>query len=191
MLSSITPLGQRARGNSWLRTVLAFWVGASATAVMLHGLLGLVGETTGVADVMPWVVLIPVVASAGLDLTGFRPWGPRRQVDEDWLGRYRDWVVGFGFGAQLGTGIHTHVPVWGVWGLLAASVLMGLPGAAIIGLGFAAGRTALLVATARVDRPERLAGTMAGLARFDRPAKGALMIGYLVVVVVGVVSVAA
>lgn len=190
MLSSITPLGQRARGNSWLRTVLAFWLGASVTAVAVHGLLGLVGEVTGVADVPPWVVLIPVVGSAALDLTGLRPWGPRRQVDEDWLGRYRDWVVGFGFGAQLGTGFHTHVPVWGVWGLLTTSLLLGLPGAVAIGLGFAAGRTALLVTTARVDRPERLAGTMAGLARFDRPAKGALVVGYVVVVAVGVASVA-
>ena len=33
----------------------------------------------------------------------------RRQVDEQWLTRYRGWVYGLGFGVQLGLGVVTIV----------------------------------------------------------------------------------
>lgn len=42
-----------------------------------------------------------------LGLGALRLPGPARQVDEDWLARYRGWVYGAGFGTQLGLGVVT------------------------------------------------------------------------------------
>ena len=35
--------------------------------------------------------------------------GRRRQVNEDWMARYRGWAYGAGFGLQLGLGVVTIV----------------------------------------------------------------------------------
>ena len=110
MLSSITPLGQRGRGMSWARTVVAFWIGAIAGGAIVFGLIGLVGSLLRVPSLNPWYSMLVLLAAAGLDLLGVKAPGPHRQVDEDWLGRYRDWVVGLGFGVQLGAGFVTIIP---------------------------------------------------------------------------------
>ena len=186
MLSSITPLGQRGRSSSWLRTVIAFWIGALLAAAVVFGVLGMLGQTVGLTG-LHWSVSIAVVVAAMiLDLLRVKPLGPRRQVNEDWLPQYRDWVIGFGFGSQLGAGVTTVVPVWAVWSLLALAALNGSHFAILIGLGFAAGRAIPLLAAARVDRPERLATLMSHLARLDKPAMNALFGAYVVVLVIGV-----
>ena len=46
-----------------------------------------------------------------VDLSNRTVPGPRRQVDERWLDRYRGWVYGVGYGSQLGLGIVTVVIV--------------------------------------------------------------------------------
>ena len=186
MLSSITPLGQRGRGSSWVRTVVAFWIGALLAAVVVFGAVGVLGETSGLTQ-LHWSVSIAVVAVAMiLDLLRVKPVGPRRQVNEDWLPQYRDWVTGFGFGFQLGAGLTTIIPVWAVWSLFALAALSGLPIAILIGLAFAAGRSIPLFAAGRVDRPERLAALMSRLAGLDRPAMRALFGAYAMVLVIGV-----
>jgi hypothetical protein len=110
MLSSITPLGQRGRGMSWSRTVISFWVGALLAGAVVFGLLGVFGEMLGVGRLNPWYTVVVLSIAGVLDLRGLKPPGLHRQVDEDWLGRYRDWVVGLGFGAQLGAGFATIIP---------------------------------------------------------------------------------
>ena len=62
---------------------------------------------------------------ARLRRAGRRLPGPRRQVDERWLHRYRGWVYGAGFGVQLGLGVATVVTTSAVYVMLAAAVLTG------------------------------------------------------------------
>lgn len=187
MLSSITPLGQRGRGMSWGRTVIAFWVGAIAAAAGLFTVVGAAGEFFGLDRFGPWSYLAVIAAAAGLDLAGARPPGPHRQVDEDWLGRYRDWVVGLGFGAQLGLGFMTIVPSWGYWAVLAVGASIGLPWAALIGVGFGVGRSLLLVASRRVGSPNALADMMRRFSGAESTARRVAVAGYgLVVLMAGI-----
>jgi hypothetical protein len=97
------------------------------------------------------------VASAGavtatlLDVTERRLPSPRRQVDETWLVRYRDWVHGAGFGLQLGFGavtIVTSASLFLTWllELLAGSIAAG----AVIGAVFGLARALPLIANRTV-----------------------------------------
>jgi hypothetical protein len=110
MLTSITPLGERSRGSSWTVTVSFF-----ATASLLAGAAAgaLAGGAGALLPAGRWrivVLLIVLVVALALDCSGaHRLPGPRRQVNEDWLGRYRGWVYGGAFGAQLGVGLATVV----------------------------------------------------------------------------------
>lgn len=186
MLSSITPLGQRGRGHSWLRTVVAFWLGAIGAAAVVFSIAGMIGEAAGLGAANPWFALGVVVAALLLDLSGVKAPGPHRQVDEDWLSRYRDWVVGLGYGAQLGLGFATIVPTFGYWALLLVSASIELPGAALVGAGFGLGRSLLLLTTRRVISPSALSESMRVFVGAERRARLVGLAGYgLVVVVVG------
>ena len=184
MLSSITPLGQRGRGGSWTRTVVAFWVGAMLAGSVLFGGLGLLGEFFLPVPVGWWVVLVIGVAGA-LDLLKVPPWGPRRQVNEDWLREFRDWVVGLGFGAQLGLGIVTIVTTWSVWALVLIAPAVGLGTSILMGLTFGVGRSVLLVWTRPVNDSRVLGIVMARFARLEQSSKVVLATGYLVVLGLG------
>jgi len=186
MLSSITPLGQRGRGMSWIRTVVGFWVGSMLAAAAVFSTAGWLGGLVGLDRFHPWVAVAAVVAAAVLDLAKVRPPGPRRQVDGDWLGRYRDWVIGFGFGAQLGLGFVTIVPSWGYWAVQVAAATAGLPAAILIGVGFGLGRSLLLVTARRVGSPTALADLMRRFTGAEATARWVATAGYaLVVVMVG------
>lgn len=186
MLSSITPLGQRGRGMSWKRTVVGFWVGAMASAAAVFSVAGGIGALIGLDRLSPWIPLGVVVAAAILDLAKVRPPGPHRQVDENWLGRYRDWVTGVGFGAQLGLGFVTIVPSWGYWSILAAATAVGLPAATLIGVAFGIGRSLLLVMARRVGSPTALVDLMRRFTGAEAAARLVTTAGYaLVVVMVG------
>src|SRR5665213_265632 len=107
MLASITPLGERGRQSHWTVTVAAFALGATAAGAVAGALLGalgmlLPGGLTGHARTV--VVALALIAALALDLSATTVPGPRRQVDERWLDRYRGWVYGLGFGSQLGLG---------------------------------------------------------------------------------------
>jgi hypothetical protein len=83
--------------------------------------------------------------------------GPRRQVNEEWLDRYRGWVYGAGFGAQLGTGVMTIVTSAATYVTLLAAFLAARPlaGALIVGVfGLVRGLTPLIAAP--VKRGEQL-----------------------------------
>ena len=106
MLTSITPLGERGRGQRYAVTMTAYVVGCllgGATTGLLLGSLG------ALLPALPVLLLAGTVclAAALADLRGVRI--GRRQVDEDWLTRYRGWVYGAGFGYQLGLGVVTVV----------------------------------------------------------------------------------
>jgi hypothetical protein len=176
MLASITPLGERGRQSHWTVTVVAFALGAAAAATAAGALLGALGTLlpggfTGHARTV--VVALALIAAVALDLRTATVPGPRRQVDERWLDRYRGWVYGLGFGSQLGLGIATVVTSAATYVVLLCALASGHPvtGAAIMGLyGALRGLTPLLAAGVRtprhlMDLHARLRGADAATAR--------------------------
>jgi hypothetical protein len=114
--------------------------------------------------------------------------GPKRQVNERWLGSYRGWVYGAGFGAQLGTGLATHVVTWAVHATLLGAMIASspIPGA-IIGATFGLGRSVALWAGAFIDRPSRLRGFHQMMRRLAEPAALATGLGLVLAGGIGLV----
>lgn len=170
MLTSIHPLGERARHNRWGVTVAAFTVAAVTAGAAAGAVLGWVGGLMP-GDSWRWpAVILALTAAGGLDLARVRALGPRRQVNEDWIGRYRGWVYGAGFGAQLGAGSATYVVTWGVWALYVSMLAVGSPlRGALIGALFGLGRSAFPLAAGWIDRPSRLSGFSRRLSRLAVP----------------------
>ena len=105
------------------------------------------------------VLVVALAVAAVWDLLDRRFPG-RRQVDENWLTKYRSWVYGFGFGAQLGVGLATVVNTALVPVLFVAATLVDdVVVATMVGVVFGATRgfTVLLSATVRSpDEPRDL-----------------------------------
>ena len=171
MLSSIHPLGERARNNRWSVTITAFTAGSIAGGAVVGGALGWLGSLSPVRDDLALLIVGGLALIAGgLDLLGVRAAGPSRQVNERWIGSLRGTVYGFGFGAQLGAGLATFVVTWGVWVLLIAELLSGSAATgAFIGGVFGLGRAVAPLAAGWIDRPSRLTRFNAALARLARP----------------------
>src|SRR5436190_5073676 len=125
MLGSITPLGERSRGKRWGITVTAFALAATAAGAGLGAVLGAAGGLVELSATARTGLLAAAVAVAvAVDLVpGLRAPGPRRQVNEAWLQRYRGWVYGAGFGLQLGLGVTTIVSTAAVYAAGAAALL--------------------------------------------------------------------
>jgi hypothetical protein len=107
--------------------------------------------------------------------------GPRRQVDPGWLDRYRGWVYGLGYGAQLGLGVTTVVTSAATYAALAAAFLTGsaLGGAVVMGCyGLVRGLTPLAAAGVRSTRG--LIAAHAALERWRGPVR-VLALGWLAV----------
>lgn len=169
MLASINPLGERARNRRWSRTVSAYLVGSvlgGALAGTLAGLGGrsLLGSGSWMGSDARWAVSAAIVVAAcvlglgaDLGLAGLSLPTTRRQVDKDWLDRYRGWVYGLGFGFQLGLGLVTVVNTAAIYvtfalALVSRSALLG----AAIGITFGLARGLVILAARGVDEPEEL-----------------------------------
>jgi hypothetical protein len=77
-----------------------------------------------------------------------------RQVNEDWLGEYRGWVYGIGFGVQLGLGVVTIVTTASVYVTWTAALLSASAGlGAAVGAAFGLARALPVLAGARVRTP--------------------------------------
>jgi MFS family permease len=190
MLASITPLGEQGRRRRWGRTVTAFVI-ASTLGGALSGL---------VAGGLGWLLLRDVswdgrvgfvaallLLGLVLDLLGKVP-GPRRQVDESWLDRYRGWVYGAGFGFQLGAGVVTIVTNSAVYVTLGAAMATASPVAGLA-LGAAAGllRGATILAGARLRTPDQLVRFHARMTSWREPTRrvGLVLQGVLGLVAAG------
>ncbi|GAA0303993.1 hypothetical protein [Kineococcus aurantiacus] len=179
MLSSITPLGERGRASRWSVTVTAHLLGSAAGGAALGTVLGTLGAL--LPRPVPLVVAVLVLLAAATiaaetgRLRRFPSW--HRQVDEDWLHRYRGWVYGLGYGAQLGVGVVTIVTSPVLHLALALVVATGGPGpGALLGLVFGTARALPLLSTRSVTTPQRLAASHRRLERLapaGRRATGA------------------
>ena len=186
MLSSVTPLGERGRNNRFGVTATAFVVGAIAGGTTLGALCGWLGswlpERSSAVDALLVVVL--AVAGALLDATHVPT--IKRQVNEDWLNRYRGSVYGIGFGAQLGFGVVTVVTSAATYVAFALAVLTGSVAAgAAIGFTFGALRGLSLLLVRNIDSPAELR-TFHG--RLDARAAGTARLGVVVQLLVGVLA---
>src|SRR4051812_19596044 len=148
MLGSINPLGERARGSRWGVTVGFFAVAAIAAGGAGGAALGWFGSVTLdgteiTARLVAFAVIVLFGTALDLRVAGARLPTIRRQVNEDWLGRYRGWVVGAGFGAQLGVGVATIVTTSAVYAPIAAAGLARpAPPRRPVGLGVRGGPAA-------------------------------------------------
>jgi len=147
MLSSINPLTERSRGHRFWVTALWFIAGSVAGGAALGGaaavgaiLWALIELTVSGPVVLSasaaMVCALLAIASDSKSFSWRLPTHPR-QVNEQWLGRYRRWVYASGFGFQIGTGFATYIMTAAVYLTAALGVLTGSPLLALlIGLLF-------------------------------------------------------
>lgn len=181
MLGSITPLGERGRGSRWWLTATAYLVGSVIGGLVMGMLAGAVGAATvGALDISTAVRLavlgVGLLVGSALDLRlgGLRLPTNHRQVDEEWRSRYRGWVWGLGFGAQLGFGVVTIVTTSTVYATVLAATLTGsLTGGLVVGGVFGLARALPVFAVAGVRRPEQLLRVDGVLTRLAGPARRA------------------
>lgn len=146
MLASITPFGERSRGFSWPVTAGAFAAGAIVAGTVCGALLGVIGSLLPGGAWRAAAVLAAVALALTFDGTRLRLPSSRRQVNEDWIGRYRGWVYGSAFGAQLGVGVATIVTSAAVYLAAVGALLCGSAAAgAAIGGAFGLTRALSLV----------------------------------------------
>jgi hypothetical protein len=164
MLSQLNPVSERARGQRYAVTATWFVVGALAGGATLGSAmlaLAFAVEALGVE------VAVAAGATAVIALLGAAsdahvlPWSPpfnRRQVNEDWLPRYRGWLYGVGFGWQIGTGVATYIMTAAVFVMIAVGALTGSPIVAFtVAIVFALARGLVVSATARFTSFDALA----------------------------------
>ncbi|MDT7545820.1 MAG: hypothetical protein QOE99_1930 [Actinomycetota bacterium] len=184
MLTSISPLGERARGNRWAVTVTAYVVASVLGGLTTGAAVGAIGS---LADVPVLVAAAVCAVAAAADLVHRLP-TIRRQVDEDWLTRYRGWVYGVGYGYQLGLGLVTIVTSAATYATVALCLLSGSPvvGAAI-GTAFGLVRALPILLLRSADTPDRLrsvAATLERLAAVARRATAVVLAGAAVALAV-------
>ena len=159
MLTSISPLGERARGNRWWLTLGWMTAGTVLGGAALGAPLGKLGQILpGTADAEWRLVAMALagMAAAAWDLTG-RRFPVRRQVNEDWLSTFRPWVYGLGYGLQLGAAVPTVVNTALVPMLMLAALLTGdTTNGLAIGAVFGTVRGLAVTMSHRVRTPDDL-----------------------------------
>ena len=178
MLTSITPLGERGRASRWSITATAYVLGSVVGGAVVGTLAGALGwllplEVPAVAVGALGLLTVAAVLAVLVE-RGRLPQVPtvRRQVDEDWLHRYRGWVYGVGFGAQLGAALVTIVTSPTVYLCLVLAVLTGSPaGGAVVGAAFGLARALPVLAMRRVTTPGHLASSSRRLAAHERTGR--------------------
>src|SRR5262245_49259464 len=161
MLASINPLGERSRNRRWGATMAWYVAGSIAGGVVMGVTFGLLGEGfdalfTREDNVTALLVLGVGLVGLAFDLRlfGWRLPTIIRQVDENWIPRYRAWVYAGGFGFQLGLGVVTVVATSAVYLTWALAALAGsVWGGIVIGATFGAVRAMPMLLVARIDSP--------------------------------------
>lgn len=206
MLTSINPLVERARRRRWGETVLAYFVGSllgglavgaglgglGGLARDLLGALGALSEPTapagrlGPAQYGLAIGLVVLGVLGGLLEAAGRVPTRRRQVDEEWLTRYRGWVYGAGFGLQLGAGVATTVTTGavylvGVFAVVVASPALG----GLIGAVFGLARALPILLGARIEDAVALRSLVRRLAAWETAGRRVTAVSLVVAGAVG------
>jgi hypothetical protein len=180
MLTSITPLGERGRNRRWGFTASWYVIGSTLGGAVLGALAGLAALALDVANpaskVLTLVAAAMCLLAAAWDASGRRPPSWKRQVDETWLPRYRGWVIGGGFGAQLGFGVATIVTSASVYAALLLAVLTtSFWSALAVGAVFGLARALPLLTTRSVHTNQALAALHRRVSSIAPPASRATM----------------
>jgi sulfite exporter TauE/SafE len=196
MLASITPLGERSRRHRWWVTYAWYLAGSVAGGVTIGVLAGGAGASltrvVGRSDTATAVaVLLVGLVAVAFERPGSGARLPTvvRQVDEDWIGRYRAWQYAGGFGYQLGLGVVTLVTTAAVYLTWVLAVVSGsLAAGAVIGLSFGFARALPLLAVADVDSPAALRRRVAAFHRVGPAATRAAFVAVVAVPVVATIA---
>lgn len=163
MVSALNPMSERARGHRYPVTALWYVAGALAGGAVLGAGCALGAFAVARLSLAATVTALLVLGCALVAFVSDAPAVPwqlpehPRQVNEQWLGRYRRWIYAAGFGAQIGTGFATYIMTAAVYLTAALAVLTGRPGAAFaVGLGFGLVRGLGVLACAGVRTPDAL-----------------------------------
>jgi hypothetical protein len=177
----VTPLGERGRGHRWGATVAWYAAGAVVGGGVVGAALGALGafgraavapSATAAALTLSGAVMVGLLLDAGRRLPTIR-----RQVNEDWLRRYRGWAYAAGFGLQLGAGFVTVVSISAVYMAFVAAFLSGSAFAGgAIGAAFGLGRGLSMLSVAGVRDRTSLLAVDARLSRWDLPARRAALV---------------
>jgi hypothetical protein len=196
MLSTITPLAEQSRGHRYRSTAAWFVVGGlvggitlGLGAALLAGLVGWIGPAASVALGIG-AVAAAVCACSDLGLLGFRLPGTVRQVNEVWLGRYRAWVYGSGFGWQVGVGVATFLMTAGVYLVIVLAALAGSPTVAVgIGALFGLVRGLAILLGASIRTPDDLVRFHRTFDRLGEPTRRVVIaVQYVVAAVLAAVA---
>jgi len=211
MVSAINPFTERSRGNRYWLTALWFVAGsvlggamlgalAAVGAVLWGSVAGSVSVSVSVAAGVGSVGCL-VAAASDSSTVRFRLPGHPRQVNEQWLGRYRRWIYACGFGVQIGVGFATYIMTAAVYLTVLLGALSASPATAFaVGLlfGLARGLAVLLssgardpAALRRLHRRLDLLAPWSWRAVMLIEAAGAAVLGYAAAGMVGLALVAA
>ncbi len=157
MLSSINPLGERSRHQGFWVTVGWYLLGSVMGGMAVGSVSGLIGSALPSGTWRAIAVIAVSLIGAGWEIAGRQPPSIHRQVDENWLAKYRGWVYGWGFGFQLGLGVVTIVTTASVYTTIALAMLSGsVVFGAIIGGIFGLARAVAIFLVARAGDPSTL-----------------------------------
>jgi hypothetical protein len=200
MLSQLTPVGEAARGHRYSVTASWFVAGSLTGGATLGGAMAVLAFAVGAFDPSATVLLgaaaLAALAGAVVDsgVLGIAPPVFRRQVNENWLGKYRAWVYGGGFGWQIGAGVTTYIMTAAVFVTIALGALSAGPLAAfLVGIVFGVVRGLAVLLTARVRAASELFALHRRFDAWAEPVRRAVIgVQFAVAVVaIGAVNLAA
>jgi Cytochrome C biogenesis protein transmembrane region len=199
MLASINPLGERSRNRRWGATFAWYFAGSLLGGAVMGAAFGVLGAAfAAVAHVGATATAVMVIVAGAVALAfethafGLALPTMHRQVNEDWLSRYRAWVYGGGFGFQLGLGLVTIVTsatVYLTWAL--AFIAGSVPAGLLIGLTFGIVRALPMLLVARVDTPGGLRDRLRAFNASAPTAKRIALVTVFAVPLIGVLVVGA
>jgi hypothetical protein len=187
MLSTITPVTERARGRRYRATVRWFVLGALAGGLCLGALIAaLAVAVVAIGPSTTWTGACALgacllVAASDLGVGGLRLPVHSRQVNERWLDEFRPWVYGAGFGWQLGTGLATYITTGAVYLLIVLGALSGRPLFAL-GLGtlFGLARGLAILAGRGITSPAAMLAVHRRLTRLEPTSRRLVVVTVLV-----------
>jgi hypothetical protein len=186
MLSTITPLAERARRHRYWHATAWFVLGATLGGLTLGVAMGLGArllEGVGIAGQGGIVIAVVVTATciaADARALGLRLPEHPRQVDATWVTRFRLWAYAGGFGWQLGTGLSTYVMTNATYAVVVVGVVALRPEMAVwLGIVYGTCRGATILLGAPVTSPTRLHEVHRWLAASDRASVAVTMAAQL------------